>query len=328
MQVAVKSQLSSPRSVESGVPQGSVLGPLLFLIYMNHVGSKLASKYKIFADDFKLYAHVNSSQSCQYPATDQYIQDDISMLHHASEPWGLKLNRDKCAVLRFTRNYREQVSPLYLLGGSPLPICKSHCDLGVLVDNKLKFHEHVACVAHKAFGLCQSFLKSTVCRTPEFMLFLFVTHVRPLIEYASCVWNTGYKDDIRKLECVQRMWTRHVNDLQGLSYGERLRKLVLYSIQGRLLRADLIQYWKIFHGHSTIKPDEMLTQPLRGDTRGHRFKIHVPRVTMDVRKRSFSYRCVTVWNRLPDSVVNSTDLKTFKAALSHAMHDNLYSFVE
>ena len=117
----------------------------------------------------------------------------------------------------------------------------SLCDLGLLVDDMLKFHEHVACVAHKAFGLCQSFLKSTVCRTPEFMLFLFVTHVRPLFEYASCVWNTGYKDDIRKLERVQRMWTRHVDDLQELSYGERLRRLDLYSIQGRLLRADLIQ---------------------------------------------------------------------------------------
>ena len=103
------------------------------------------------------------------------------------------------------------------------------------------------------------------------MLFLFVTHVRPLIEYASCVWNTGYKDDIRRLERVQRMWTRHVNDLQGLSYGERLRRLDLYSIQGRLLRADLIQYLKIFHGYSTIKPDVMLTQPLCGDTRGASF---------------------------------------------------------
>ena len=102
----------------------------------------------------------------------------------------------------------------------------------------------------------------------------------------------------------------------------------LYSIQGRLLRAGLIQYWKIFHGHSTIKPDEMFTQPVHGDTRGHHFKINVPHVTMGVCKRSFSYHCVTVWNRLPDSVVNSTDLKTFKAALSHAIHDNLYSFVE
>ena len=271
MQVAVKSHLSRPRSVESGVPQGSVLGSLLFLIYINHVGAKLASKYKIFADDFKLYAHVNSSQPCQYPATDQYIQGDINMLHHTSESWGLKLNREKCAVLRFTRNYRGQVHPLYFLDGSPLPICKSHGDLGLLVDDKLKFHEHVACVAHKAFGLCQSFLKSTVCRTSEFMLFLFITHVRSLIEYASCVWNTGYKDDIRKLERVQRMWTRHVDDLQGLTYEEMLRKLNLYSVQGRLLRADIIQLWKIFHWYSTIKPDDLFTQPLRGDTRGHIF---------------------------------------------------------
>ena len=120
-------------------------------------------------------------------------------------------------------------------------------------SDKLKFHDHVSSVAHKAYGLCQSFLKSTVCRTPDFMMFLLTTHIRPLMEYASCIWNTGYMTDLRKLERVQRMWTRQIKGLEGLSYGERLSELSLFSVQGRLLRADLIQYWKIFHDLSCIK---------------------------------------------------------------------------
>ena len=328
MQVAVKGQLSSCRPVDSGVPQGSVLGPLLFLIYINHIGSKLASNYKIFADDLKLYACVNMSPSDACPGVAQFIQADISTLHRTLVSWGLSLNREKCAVLRFTRNSRDQVPPEYCLDGSPLPTCKTHVDLGLLVDDKLKFHEHVSSVAHKAFGLCQSFLKSTVCRTPEFMMFLLTTHVRPLMEYASCVWNTGYKEDLKKLERVQRMWTRQIKGLEGLPYGERLSELSLYSVQGRLLRADLIQYWKIFHDLSCIKPVDMFTQPPHSGTRGHRFKIHVTHTALDMCKRSFSHRSVALWNGLPDSVVAAADLSTFKIALSRAIHDDLYKFVE
>ena len=328
MQVAVKGQLSSCRPVESGVPQGSVLGPLLFLIYINHIGSKLTSNYKIFADDLKLYACVKPSLSGACPGVAQSIQADINTLHHTSESWGLTLNREKCAVLRFTRNSREQVPPEYFLDGSPLPICRTHSDLGLMVDDKLKFHDHISSVAHKAYGLCQSFLKSTVCRTPEFMMFLLTSHVRPLMEYASCVWNTGYKEDLRKLERVQRMWTRQIKGLEGLHYGERLSELSLFSVQGRLLRADLIQYWKIFHDLSCIKPADMFTQPPRSGTRGHRFKIHVTHAALDVCKRSFSHRSVALWNGLPDSVVAAADLSTFKTALSRAIHEELYKFVE
>ena len=328
MQVAVKGQLSNCRPVESGVPQGSVLGPLLFLIYINHIGSNLSSSYKIFADDLKLYACVNPSMSDARPGAAQSMQTDIGTLHRTSESWGLTINRDKCAVLRFARNSRGQAPPEYFLDGSPLPTCKTHGDLGVLVDDKLKFHEHVSSVAHKAFGLCQSFLKSTVCRTPEFMMFLLTTHVRPLIEYASCLWNTGYKEDLRKLERVQRMWTRHIKGLEGLSYEERLSELNLYSVQGRLLRADLIQFWKIFHDLSCIKPEDMFTQPPHSGTRGHRFKIHVTRAVSDVRKRCFSHRSVALWNGLPDDVVAAGSLTTFKAALSRTIHDDLYKFAE
>ena len=294
----------------------------------NHIGSKLTSNYKIFADDLKLYACVNPSLSGACPGTAQSIQADINTLHGTSESWGLTLNREKCAVLRFTRNSREPVPPEYFLDGSPLPICKTHGDLGLLVEDKLKFHDHVSSVAHKAYGLCQSFLKSTVCRTPDFMMFLLTTHIRPLMEYASCIWNTGYMTDLRKLERVQRMWTRQIKGLEGLSYGERLSELSLFSVQGRLLRADLIQYWKIFHDLSCIKPEDMFTQPPRSGTRGHRFKIHVTHAALDVCKRSFSHRSVALWNGLPDSVVAAADLSTFKMALSRVIHDDLYKFVD
>ena len=122
----------------------------------------------------------------------------------------------------------------------------------MLVDTDLKFHKHIRSAVHKAGRLAQDFLKSTVCRKPDFMLFLLTTHIRPIIEYCSCIWNTGYQGDLRLLESVQRRWTKQIESLEGLEYGDRLRALNLYSLQGRLIRADLIRYWKIFNGKSFV----------------------------------------------------------------------------
>ena len=107
-------------------------------------------------------------------------------------------------------------------------------------------------IAHKASGLSHSLLKASVCRSKEFMIFLLVTHIHPVLEYSAWLWYTGYVNDTRLLEKVQRQWTKQIEGLSDLSYADRLKFLNLYSVQGRLLRADLLQYWKILNGLSSI----------------------------------------------------------------------------
>ena len=262
MWVCVKSHISQPRDVLSGVPQGSVIGPLLFLIYINSIADHLGSNYKIFADDLKIYACVEHHQpSTRPPSSVAEVQNDINVLHTTAKSWGLNMNRSKCAVLRFSRPHRDLMPPMYFLDGQQIPSVDSHVDLGVTMDTNLKFHEHIQATAHKAGGLSQNFLKSTVCRSHEFMLFLLTTHIRPIIEYCSCIWHTGYLEDLRRLERIQRRWTKHFEGLSALSYADRLRTLRVYSVQDRLLRADLIQCWKIFSGNSCITPDELFDLP-------------------------------------------------------------------
>ena len=154
MEVCVHGHTSSTRNVYSGVPQGSVLGPLLFLFYINFIGSKLSCTYKIFADDMKLFASVARNSVSQHPETDLSLQHDIAVLLKTSLPWGLHMNKAKCAVLRFSRKFRNQSQPLYMSDGTPLPVHHSQRDLGILVDDSLKFHEHIASVTHRANGLC------------------------------------------------------------------------------------------------------------------------------------------------------------------------------
>ena len=110
--------ISSSRDVVSGVPQGSMLGPLLFLVYINFIGSKLLCRYKIFADDLKLYASVASNSSELHPQTGTVLQHDIDELYKTSVSWGLHMNKDKCVVLRFSRKLKDQTLPLFTLDGT------------------------------------------------------------------------------------------------------------------------------------------------------------------------------------------------------------------
>jgi len=237
------------------------------------------------------------------------------------------MNTKKCAVIRFSMARRDISPPTYLLNGQPIQSVDSHLGLGVVVDSDLKFHGHIRSVVHRAGGLAQSYLKSTVCRSPEFMLFLFKTHIRPIIEYCSCVWHSGYIEDLRLLEKVQRRWTKQIEGLNSLSYDDRLHSLKMYSVQGRLLRADLIQCWKIFNSKSCLSPDDVFDSPPQNRTRGHCFKIFPMCSRTDVRKRSFSVRCIPVWNSLPESVVCAPDVSSFKTMLETCVLDGLYAYV-
>ena len=112
-----KAHLSSPREVKSGVPQGSVLGPIIFLVYINHIAANLTCHYKIFADDLKIYTCIDSVDT---EAGTMTLQSDINLLHSTAKSWGLHMNSRKCAALRFQRRSGSQESPTYTLDGQLL----------------------------------------------------------------------------------------------------------------------------------------------------------------------------------------------------------------
>ena len=145
------------------------------------------------------------------------------------------------------------------------------------MDNQLRFHDHVWDMVRKAAGLASNLLRSIVNQNSEFMVTLFITHVRPILDYCSCFLNVGYLGDLNLLESVQRRWTKQVAGLFNLSYAERLRALNLFSVRGTLLRANLIKYWKILSCETSANDLSVLFQRCRDErTRGHRFRFVMP----------------------------------------------------
>ena len=156
------------------------------------------------------------------------------------------------------------------------------------------------------------------------MLSLFVSHIRPLIDYCSCVWNVGYLVDLRRLESLQRRWTREVSIVGSLDYVSRLRELGLYSVSGRLLRADLIKVWKILSCGEDSDLSVLFEMGLSSRTRGHALKLAVPACRTDVLRRFLGARRVLLWNALPAEIVECDSLTVFKRGLDRVLGDKLF----
>ena len=174
------------------------------------------------------------------------LQEDLDKLVSIVNSWNLSFSDRKCVVMQFSRHFSgfEIVDAgfQYRIRDSVLEIVKWHRDLRVEVDRDLKLHCHVTKLVRRTAGLSNSLLQITVNRSPKFMNPLFVTHIRPILDYCSTVWNVGYAGDVGLLEGVQRRWTKDVDGMNGLSCMERLQFLKLFSIKGRLLRSDLNKY--------------------------------------------------------------------------------------
>ena len=137
---------------------------------------------------------------------EQVLQDDIDTLVSTSRSWGLIMNVSKCVCIRFcSRSHAvpyEGFSP-YTVGTEHINFVSSHSNLGVRVDRSLKFHEHIRHTANKCNGLTTNLLSSTLSRDSMFLMNVYTSHIRQLMEYCSCLWSVGYLGDMRLLERVQ-----------------------------------------------------------------------------------------------------------------------------
>ena len=329
MSVSVDGVCSSDRLIKSGVPQGTVLGPVLFLIYINFVAEGVSCEWRAFADDFKLfkpYMPISNLEN-DFTVNATSIQQDLNAVKTVGVSWKLQLNIAKCTSMRFGRRNGRSSEANFSIDGQELQVVGHARDLGVIVDDKLRFHHQVRNIAGKAGGLIGDLLRSTVCRDPEFMLTLFVSHIRPVIEFCSSVWNVGYLGDTRVLEGLQRRWTREISGMAGVEYEDRLRRLNLFSVYGRLLRKDLINIWKVMHSREDLGLLALFDMGVDPRNRGHRFRLRVPVCRSDVRRKAFTVRCVSKWNSLPAEVVECDSFVKFKRMLDVYMEESFFSIV-
>lgn len=292
--------------VGSGVPQGSVLGPLLFLIYINDLDRDIESTLVKFADDTKLGGLANSLESTKV------IQDDLDRLQIWADTWQMKFNVAKCKVLHVgNKNIRQE----YFMGGLKLECSSQEKDLGVMVDQSLTGTSHCALAVKKANRMVGYIARSIEYRSKDVVLLLYNTLVRPHLEYCVQFWGPYFKKDIEALEKVQRRATKLIPGIKKESYEERLRILNLFSLQKRRIRGDLIEVFKYLKGINKVNYARLLRPSSVSRTRGHKWKLFKGKFSTNIRKYFFSQRVISVWNRLPNHVVEAETLQVFKSRL-------------
>jgi hypothetical protein len=304
--VVVNGSLSSWASIFSGIPQGSVLGPILFVIFINDLPDVVNSSVKIFADDTKLFRPLSSSED------EVILQQDLDSLMAWSQKWQLGFNRSKCEVLHLGRvNHRLD----YQMGDSMLNTTSCVKDLGVFIDEDLKFHQHVAMAVNKASRMLGLVRATFTCLDETTVPRLFTTMVRPHLEYGNSIWHPRFRRDKVEVEKIQRRATKLVPNLKHLPYENRIRVLSLPSLEYRRRRGDMLQVFKIMNGIDRINPGIFFSENSESSTRGHDQKFVKKHARLGVRQSVFSQRVVNDWNSLPVNVIHSPSLNAFKSSL-------------
>ena len=301
MVVRVGDAVSKVKPVTSGVPQGSVLGPLLFLLFINDIPESIINELRIFADDVKMIVH---------PSRIQAIQEDLDRLSIWENMWLLKFNLDKCKVLHIGKN-----NPLnkYHFLGSNLCNCSTEKDLGVIFNEKGNFHDHIYTSISKAKSSLAWLLRSILSREPYEMKIAYRCLVRHNLEYCCQVWSPkvrfGNWKTILDIESVQRTFTRCINGMTNFSYRQRLTKLNMTTLLERRMRGDLIETFKILNGFSNYGSQFFNLSDRTQNLLYRSQKL----ATLDF----FSERVINYWNKLPVAVKDKNSVNAFKNSLDN-----------
>ena len=311
--VIINNSSSQDADVTSGIPQGSVLGPLLFVAYINDLPRGLKSTAKMFADDTKLYARSDTENG---PSD---LQDDLNALQEWSRNWLLKFHPQKCCVLKVGKENANEYSMNQILANGEtnnivLKETEKEKDLGVVIDNKLSFKDHVAQQTTKANRIVGLIRRSFDFLSEKMFVILYKSLVRPILEYGHCIWQPSEKGLCIELEKVQKRATKMLGHLKDKPYSDRLKKLKLPSLEYRRLRGDMIETYKYLHGHYDTeypKFEKTTTTHLRG----HSLKIAKQRTRLSIRSNFFSNRITNTWNNLPEQVITAPSVDSFKRRL-------------
>jgi hypothetical protein len=300
--VKVDNSLSGAKQVYSGVPQGTVLGPILFNIYISDLFLLFndATIYG-YADDSKLLMPIRDPADCAK------LQLELQCLHRWCHRNGMSVNLSKTSVMHFGKTNPRHC---YFFGDVPLSVTKLTRDLGVMIDDQLKFTEHVAHVAHKANMRVALIRNSFRHRAPDFHLKLFKIFVLPIIDDCSCVSMVSTVKDLETLENIQRIFTRNNIFYSGNyndrpNYEIRLADLGLISISRRRRLLDILSLVKFINGRLYLTG---FNWKFSKSTRGNDRKIFKP-IASHCRAKFWFDRTINDYNSLPALNINSCSLE-------------------
>ena len=308
--VIVNGEKSNWGKVISGVPQGSVLGPLLFIIYINDLDTGISSNISKFADDTKIGRQIST------PRDSEILQKELDILHEWVNKWQMNFNTSKCSILHIGKHNLDNG---YEINGTELRRLNSERDLGVLISQDLRPREQCISARNKANRILGFIARTVTNRTAEVILKLYLALVRPHLDYAVQFWSPYHRMDINRLESIQRRMTKMIHGIRNLNYKDRLKRLQLHSLERRRVRGDLIEVFKWIKGFNKGDINKVLLVSTSNRTISNGYKLEKFRFRKEIGKNWFTNRVVDEWNRLSGHVVSAKSIDCFKKRLDEFM---------
>ena len=341
-QVVIGNATSQPCSVISGVPQGSIIGPILFVLFINDISDNLSTGTDIalYADDTKIWREIHANND------HETLQNDIVTLQSWAIANKMKFHPSKCHILPVSRKHLPKNYFRYYLDGSELNYCTAEKDLGVHVTNKLNFTDHcnnLYSQANQRLGLLKRTCHFVENREQKRKLYL--TMVRSLFEHCSVIWRPHNQTTINKLETIQRravkwIWDENYTSYSDLEYLIRCRQLYFLPLNLKLLFNDLLLFHKalnclipvkipdylhFFDGNNRLRSSHLDHLSLVSDIKPKVYpkysKNSVQGTECKILENSYFYRSHLSWNKLPLEIREALTHNIFKAKLRKHLWD-------
>ena len=301
--VSLNNCVSNTLSVISGVPQGSILGPILFLIFVNDLPSSVSSSLLyIFADDTKCLKHITDLGDCLA------LQQDINLLTSWSVRWNLSFNAMKCVNLRFSAGL--SVDHSYYICGQPVARKWSYRDLGIIMSHDLSWknhHDFILSKAYRFLGLLRRTFSTVDCNQAKKILYLSL--VRSQLMYCSPIWRPQFLKDIQSFENIQRRATKFITNDYSSSYKSRLVSLHMLPFMMQLELNDILFFVASIKNPTKSFDISEYVIFCSGSTRSSvGFKLVHSFSRNNKIKHFYFHRLPRLWNSLPTIDINQSRL--------------------
>ena len=287
--------------VKSGVPQGTVLGPILFLVLINDIDKDISDEsfISLFADDTRIARKVSSEEDIEA------LQSDLEKLYNWQADNNMLFNSKKFEILRYGKDQELKDSTLYMTPNCEDIIEEKEClrDLGILMSKDANFSSHVEHVCSQVRKKSGWILRTFHCRNTWFLKFMWKSLVQGHVDYCSQLYFPQKSADMEKIENLQRNYTKKIPEVRMLDYWQRLKMLKMYSQQRRMERYRVLYVWKILQGISPNCGLEMTYNERRGR------EVKIPPIkskgtVQSLRESSFQVMGPRLFNSLPKSLRN------------------------